>query len=138
MCFSKIAFIFGLVRDLHRIFPLVFFLVLAACSRDPSPEAFLAPVFEQVSLDERMTGEVTITCRMSSMSQLTEFGLYVTADREGREDGWTQVRGTKTGGNTFSVCLKGLEPGRTYAYRLYIANGREEVQSAANYYTVPE
>lgn len=123
----------------HRLVRLLLAaVILAACSRDPSPEAFLAPVFEQVLLDERMTGEVTFTCRMSSMSQLTEFGLYVTVDWEGREDGWTQVRGTKTGGNTFSVCLKGLEPGRTYAYRLYIGNGREEVLSAANYYTVPE
>jgi hypothetical protein len=117
---------------------LIVSLLVTACTHDPSPEPFLAPVFEQVSMDESVAGEVTFTCRMSSMSQLTEYGLYVTTEWEESDSAWTKVQGTKTASDAFIVRMKEVEPGRTYAYRLYIGNGREEVQSATNYYTVPE
>ena len=127
----------------HRLVYLLLTTValsLTACSRDPSPEAFLAPEFEQVSLDEHVAGEVTFVCRMSSMSQLTEYGLYLAVGGGSGDggDGWRRVQGTKSGEESFRVCLKGLEAGKTYAYRLFIGNGRKEVRAATNYYTLPQ
>ena len=96
------------------------------------------PEFEQVSLEEDGPGQVTFTCRMSSMAQITECGVYFTDDSEKAEVDWTRVAGEREGEDSFRVRLKGLMPDATYAYRLFIGNGRTESLSARNYYTVPE
>lgn len=113
-------------------------LLVSACTRTPSPEPFLTPVFEQVSIDESVPGEVTVSCRMSSMEQITECGMYYTADLEQPEEKWRGESGTRVGEDSFAVALKDLSPGATYTYRLFIGNGRTRTSSARNYYTVPE
>ena len=125
------------MRHLFTTTFLAFFFA-ASCTHDPSPEPFLAPVYEQVSMDESVPGKVTFTCRMSSMGQIMECGMLYTADGMMPEEEWTRVAGTRMGEDTFKVELKDPVPGTTYAYRLFIGNGRVESTSARNYYTVPE
>ena len=113
-------------------------LLAAACTRTPSPEPFLTPVFEQVSIDESVPGEVTVSCRMSSMRQITECGATVSASEVQPEEEWETVSGILEGNDSFTVTLQDLQPGTTYTYRLFIGNGRTRTSSARNYYTVPE
>lgn len=113
-------------------------IITSACTRTPSPEPFLTPVFEQVSIDESVPGEVTVSCRMSSMRQITECGATVSTSEEQPEEKWKTVSGSFKGNDTFTVTLQDLQPGTTYTYRLYIGNGRTLSTSARNYYTVPE
>lgn len=113
-------------------------IITSACTRTPSPEPFLAPVFEQVSIDESAPGEVTVRCRMSSMRQVTECGATVSTSEGQPEEEWETVSGSIKGSDTFTVTLHDLRPGATYAYRLFIGNGRTRISSARNYYTVPE
>ena len=112
--------------------------MVSACTRTPSPEPFLAPVFEQVSMDESVPGEVTVTCRMSSMRQVTECGATVASAEGQPEEEWETVSGSFKGNDTFTVTLHDLQPGATYTYRLFIGNGRTRTSSARNYYAVPE
>ena len=128
--------IFALMKP--RLLLIVALSLLLSCARTPSPEPFLTPEFEQVLLDEHVPGEVTITCRMSSMEQITECGMYYTADLEQPEEKWRGESGTRVGEDSFAVALKDLSPGATYTYRLFIGNGRTRTSSARNYYTVPE
>ena len=123
-------------RFLHTI--LTIGLLTAACTRTPSPEPFLTPTFEQVTVVEEMPGTVTLTCRMSSMGQITECGVLYTDDGELPEEKWARAAGARTGADSFAVVLQDLTPGATYAYRLFIGNGRTLSTSARNYYTVPE
>jgi hypothetical protein len=127
-------FIFDFMK---KVFPIIF-AVLTACTRTPSPEPFLTPTFEQVTMVEETPGAVTFTCRMSAMGQITECGVLYTDDGEQPEEIWTRAAGTRTEEDSFKVELKELVPGTTYAYRLFIGNGRVESTSARNYYTVPE
>lgn len=113
-------------------------LLISACTRTPSPEPFLMPVFEQVSIDESAPGEVTVSCRMSSMRQVTECGATVSTSEGQPEEEWETVSGSIKGNDTFTVTLHDLRPGATYAYRLFIGNGRTRTSSARNYYTVSE
>lgn len=109
--------------------------LLLSCVRDPSPGAYETPRFEQVSLDESEAGVLTIRCRMSSMRQLTEFGARIA---EQPEENWKRIPGTPDGGESFTVRIGDIVPGRTYTYQLYMGNGRTETLSARNYYTAPE
>lgn len=113
-------------------------IITSACTRAPSPEPFLTPVFEQVSIDESVPGEVTVSCRMSSMRQITECGATVSTSEVQPEEEWETVSGILEGNDSFTVTLQDLQPGTTYAYRLFIGNGRTRTSSARNYYTVPE
>ena len=122
---------------MKKVFPIIF-AVLTACTRTPSPEPFLTPTFEQVTMVEETPGAVTFTCRMSAMEQITECGILYSAEGEQPEEEWTRVPGTRVEKDSFKVVLQDLLPGATYAYRLFIGNGRVESTSARNYYTVPE
>jgi hypothetical protein len=112
--------------------------LLLSCTRTPSPEPYLTPSFEQVSIEEGEPGMVTFSCRMSAMEQITECGILYSAEGEQPEEEWTRVPGTRVEKDSFKVVLQDLLPGATYAYRLFIGNGRVESTSARNYYTVPE
>ena len=114
------------------------FFLACACSADPRPDAYGMPEFEKVSISEGAQGEVTFTCRMSSMLQLTGYGLYYAKAADAEAGDWNKAPGDKTGDDTFSVSLGGLDPGATYTYCFYISNGRKETRSSSNYYTVPE
>lgn len=117
------------------IAPLLLAAFLSACTHDPSPEPFRAPEFEQVTVEAAGEGAVVIGCRVSSMSQLTEYGMYFApVEEEGRVPDWERVPGQKLGETGFSVRKDGLEVGVTYSYRLYLGNGRTEISSAQNYY----
>ena len=114
---------------------ILFAAFLSACTHDPSPEPFRAPEFEQVTVEAAGEGAVVIGCRVSSMSQLTEYGMYFAlVEEEGRVAGWERVPGQKRDETGFSVRKDGLEAGVTYSYRLYLGNGRTEISSAQNYY----
>jgi len=128
--------IFALMKP--RLLLIVALSLLLSCARTPSPEPFLAPVFEQVSIDESAPGEVTVSCRMSSMRQITECGATVSTSEGQPEEEWETVFGSIKGNDTFTVTLQDLQPGTTYTYRLFIGNGRTRTSSARNYYTVPE
>ena len=128
---------------MKKVFPFILSVLAAlclllSCTRTPSPEPYLTPSFEQVSIEEGEPGKVTFTCRMSSMGQITECGMLYTADGALAEEEWTKVTGTVKGADSFKVVLQDLLPGATYAYRLFIGNGWVESTSARNYYTVPE
>ena len=111
-------------------------LLAAACSQLP-PEKFLTPGFEDISIDDSDAAAVRFVCRMSSMSQLTEFGLDYT-DTADEDDGeWERVYGERAGEDGFEVVLRNLAPGTTYRYRMFIGNGRDLRQSSTNYYTTP-
>lgn len=117
---------------------LTLLLLACACSADPRPDAYGMPEFEMVSVREGAQGEVTFTCRMSSMLQLTGYGLYYAKADDAETSDWDKAPGDKTGEDTFSVSLGGLAPGTTYTYCFYISNGRKEARSSSNHYTVPE
>lgn len=129
------------VQDMkHRLFhsiALILAAFSAACTQTP-PEAYLTPEFEEVTIDDNDSGGISFVCRMSSMSQLKEYGLDYTRDLDDTDAFWTRVNGIKTGVNTFEVLLDNLVPGATYCYRMYISNGKDVLQSAQNYFTTPE
>jgi hypothetical protein len=124
----------------HRLFhsiALILAAFSAACTQTP-PEAYLTPEFEEVTIDDNDSGGISFVCRMSSMSQLKEYGLDYTDDFLSEEPEWTRVHGIKTGSSQFEVILEHLDPCTTYCYRLFIGNGRNVKQSAQNYFTTPE
>jgi len=121
-----------------RFFHTILTIGLTACARTPSPEPYLTPTFEQVTMVEETPGTVIFTCRMSSMGQITECGMFYTDDSEQQEEKWIRAAGARTGKDSFKVELKEMVPGTTYAYRLFIGNGRTLSTSARNYYTAPE
>lgn len=108
----------------------------AACTQTP-PETFLTPEFEEVTIDDSDPASVRFVCTMSSMAQLTEYGLIFTDKPDSDESGWTRKAGTPAGNKRFEVILHNLTPGTTYQYRFFIGNGRDVIQSAINYYTTP-
>jgi hypothetical protein len=109
----------------------------ASCTQAP-PAEYRTPEFEEITIDSSDPAAVAFTCRMSSMSQLTEYGLEYTDEIDAADARWKRVAGTKTSGDSFVVILKDLAPGTTYCYRMYIGNGRDILKSAQNYYTTPE
>ena len=111
-------------------------LLASACSQLP-PESFLTPEFEEVSIDDSDPSAVRFVCEMSSMTQLTEYGLVYTDDPDSEESDWMLVNGTRKGDDCFEVVLYDLVPGTTYRYRMFIGNDRDLRQSATNYYTTP-
>ena len=113
-------------------------MTVFACTADPQPDAYGMPEFEKVSISEGVQGEVTFTCRMSSMLQLTGYGLYYAEAADAEAGDLNKAPGDKTGDNSFSVSLGDLDPGTTYTYCFYISNGRKEARSSSNHYTVPE
>ena len=117
--------------------PLLLVLFVAACTQTP-PEAYLTPEFEEVTIDGSNPDAIVFICKMSSMSQLTEFGLDYTCDWEAADAEWTRIEGVRTEGDRFEVILENPTPGTTYCYRMFIGNGRDVMQSAQNYYTTPE
>ena len=117
---------------------LTLILLVCACTADPRPDAYGMPEFEKVSISEGAHGEVTFTCRMSSMLQLTGYGLYYAKAADVEAGDWNKAPGDKAGEDAFSVSLGGLEPGATYTYCFYISNGHKEARSSSNHYTVPE
>ena len=134
----QIRIIFVTDMMLKPFFFTLFLLLFWSCSLAPLPDDYPQPTFEQVSLTEGSPGEMTITCRMTSLLQLTGYGIYY------REAGGNtgvdplKVPGVQSGEDSFSVTLQGLTPGSTYTYSLYITNGRKEVQSSPNHFTLKE
>ena len=112
-------------------------LLASACTQYP-PQAFMTPGFEEISINDAEPGAIVFTCKMTSMSQLVQYGLDYTCDPDADDAGWIRVDGVKTGGNSFQVTVHGLAPGATYCYRMFISNGRDVLQSSQNYYTTPE
>ncbi len=108
-----------------------------SCAQAP-PAEYLAPEFEGIVIEDSYTDDIRVICTMSSMSQLTEYGLDYTDDFLSEESEWTRVHGIKTGSSQFEVILEHLDPCTTYCYRLFIGNGRNVKQSAQNYFTTPE
>lgn len=108
-----------------------------SCTQAP-PAEYLAPEFEGIVIEDSYTDDIRVICTMSSMTQLTQFGLDYTGDISSEDPGWTRVQGIKIGNNRFEVILEHLEPCTTYCYRMFISNGRNVLQSAQNYFTTPE
>ena len=115
----------------------VFGALGASCTQMP-PAEFLTPEFEEVVVDDTYPDGIRLVCKMSSMAQLTEYGLDYTDDFDSPSPKWIRVEGNKSGDATFDIVLTGLESCTTYCYRLYIGNGRDILQSAPNYFTTPE
>ena len=98
----------------------------------------MTPGFEEISINDAEPGAIVFTCKMTSMSQLTQSGLDYCGDLDSDAAGWTRVYGIATGADSFHVTVTGLAPGTTYCYRMFIGNGRDVLQSSQNYYTTPE
>jgi hypothetical protein len=112
-------------------------LPLTCCTQAP-PAEYLTPEFEEVLIYDADPDAVRFTCRMSSLSQLVEYGLDYTDDWECAEPHWTRVAGTRESGSSFVVVVGDFEPNTTYCYKMFISNGKDSMQSAPNYYTTPE
>lgn len=112
-------------------------LACIACTQLP-PSDYLTPEFEEVTIDDSKPDAVRFICTMSSMSQLTEYGMIYTSDLEASGDAWTQIAGIKTGSDSFEVLVTDFAPGTTYCYRMFISNGRDVLKSSQNYYSTLE
>ena len=127
---------------------------LHSCLQDPSPDGFLVPQFSGISIDESVPGVVTFHCGVSSMEQISDFGLYFTTagtktagsktsavtkssatktagtlvrpSSKAADPLWTRVQGTRDSDESFTVSIESLLGGATYSCRLYIGNGRVE------------
>lgn len=119
-------------------------LALCSCVVDPSPEGYRVPEFDVITVDEGTPGAVEFRCRVSSMSQVADYGLYYTTDRVPAESSsdtrsWTRVQGFKSGDeDAFSVRIDDLLGGATYSCRLFISNGRVERLSEPLSYAAPD
>ena len=134
----QIRIIFVTDMMMKPYFFTLFSVLFWSCSLTPLPDDYPQPSFEQISLTEGSPGEMTITCRMTSLLQLTGYGIYY--QEAGGSAGTEQIKvpGVQSGEDSFSVTLSGLTPGSTYTYSLYITNGRKEVQSSPNHFTLKE
>ena len=128
------------MRKQSSIFIIVLAALLmvlpAACTVDPSPDAFREPVFGRVSVNEGVPGEVEFTCRVSPMSQVADCGLYYRV--AGDEAGWLKTPGVPAGADAFKVRLDNLAGGTSYSCRMYVGNGRTERLSDLFTYKVPD
>ena len=82
---------------------------LHSCLQDPSPDGFLVPQFSGISIDESVPGVVTFHCGVSSMEQISDFGLYFTTagtTTAGTKTAATKTAGTKTAGSKTSAGTK--------------------------------
>ena len=122
----------------HCILYLTAIMLCASCVGRIAPDHYQMPSFEQVSMTEGAQGEVTIACRMTSLLQLTGYGIYYREAGGNTGADPLKVPGVQSGEDSFSVTLSGLIPGATYTYSLYITNGRKEVQSSPNHFTLKE
>ena len=125
----------------YVIMVLLILTGLASCVNDPLPEGFLVPEFEAVSVDESVPGTVEFSCTVSSMAQVSEFGLYYSSSPSAKsepEPSWQKAGGTQVSVNSFKVRIDGLLGGATYKCRLFISNGRVERLSEAISYSAPE
>ena len=117
-------------------------LMVAACFLDPSPDAYRVPEFGSITVDESAPGSVAFNCRVSSMAQLADYGLYFTtgamASKAQSEVSWQKVQGTKAAEDAFSVRIEGLMGGATYVCRMFVSNGRVERLSEALSYSAPD
>ena len=110
--------------------------VLSSCIHDPSPEAFLVPEFGTVTIDESIPGSVEFNCQVTSMSQLSEFGVY-SSNSTGSQAAPDKTPGVRTSQDAFKVRLDGLIGGAKYSCRFYIGNGRVERLSEPITYSAP-
>lgn len=118
-------------------------MALRSCTADPSPEAYRVPEFDVITVDEGTPGSVEFRCRVSSMAQVADYGLYYTTDPAATKASgaisWTRVQGVKDGAdNAFSVRIDDLLGGATYSCRLFISNGRVERLSEPLSYAAPD
>lgn len=110
---------------------------MASCTHDPSPDAFLVPEFGAVTVDESVPGSVEFNCQVSSMAQISEFGVY-SSNNPGPQGSLQKIPGVLTSQDAFKVRLDGLMGGTTYSCRFFIGNGRVERLSEPITYSVPD
>lgn len=110
---------------------------LVSCINDPSPDTFLVPEFGAVTVDESIPGSVEFNCRVSSMAQISEFGVYSSNDL-GSQGSVQKTPGVRTSQDGFKVRLDGLMGGTTYSCRFFISNGRVERLSEPISYSAPD
>ena len=110
---------------------------MSSCTNDPSPDAFLVPEFGAVTVDESVPGAVEFKCQVSSMSQISEFGVYSTNTAR---SAYTPQKtpGVLNSHDAFKVRLDGLMGGATYSCRFFIGNGRVERLSDPIFYAAPD
>lgn len=117
-------------------------IALESCVNDPSPDGFRVPEFGSITIDESAPGSVAFNCRVSSMSQLADYGLYFTtgtaASKAQQEVSWQKVQGTKAAEDAFSVRIDDLMGGATYVCRMFVSNGRVERLSEPLSYSAPD
>ena len=120
---------------LYNALFVVVFLSVSYCTETP-PEAFLTPEFEEVTVDDTDADGIRIRCKMSSMTQLTEYGLDYTDDWDNSELEWKRIMGSDCGNSSFEVQISDLERGETYCFKLFVGNGKDVLQSPPNYFTI--
>lgn len=116
---------------------VAFAAFLSSCIHDPSPDAFLVPEFGTVTIDESVPGSVEFNCQVTSMSQLSEFGVY-SSNSTGAQVAPDKTPGIRTSQDAFKVRLDGLMGGTKYSCRFYIGNGRVERLSEPITYSAPD
>ena len=108
-------------------------MLFSCTGKDPVPENFTAPVIEEVRAARGADySEVIITCRVSSMEGIKEYGLMF------GKDNLLAVPAENLSGNTFSVSIRGLSYSTTYHYQGYIDSGGAKSFSAAGVWTTDD
>ncbi len=108
-------------------------MLFSCTGKDPVPENFTAPVIEEVRAARGADySEVIITCRVSSMEGIKEYGVMF-----GKVD-LLAVPAENLSANTFSVSIRGLSYSTTYHYQGYIDSGGTKSFSAAGVWTTDD
>ena len=106
---------------------------LASCLNDPRPEAYIVPEFGAVSVDDSTPGVVSFSCTVSSMQQLSGYGMYVSTGTSTQ----SRIDGLRTSDHAFSVRMADLQQGTAYSCVFFISNGRVEALSPTYVYHTP-
>ncbi len=115
--------------------------LLAFCCKpeDPAAVTYLVPEFNGVEVDESVPGSVSFICSVSSMTQLSEYGMYVTpgGSTAGTPAEGRRIEGRRLSDSSFAVSLQNILGGATYSCSFFIGNGRMEVLSEPVVYYAP-
>ena len=108
-------------------------LLFSCTGKDPVQVGFVAPVIEDVQTVKGVDfSEVIITCRVSSMEGIKEYGVMF------GEDELLAVPAENLSDNVFTVSIGGLAYSTTYHYQGYIGSGGARTFSAAGSWTTDD
>ena len=101
-------------------------MLLSCTGNDPVPGAFTPPVIEDFQVEQGdNTTSVVITCKVSSMEGISEYGVLLQSGDESKTIACSDLRD-----NVFSTTVDDLEYEISYSFQAYIGNGRTKTLSS--------